>query len=216
MSAAAEEDRLSALLRRVEAAEQRVAKLEEQASDPVQRVKTDLRRCKVFSAQFRTMPSTYYDLSLDQRACLLNCTMAQLCKSIIFENTAHDATVVDPVTNPKFVCVITQYIAKINTLALRTLMHEMRSPDLRLSKNKFNFRLAADSDSLALSGFAHNAVSPFGLLQHVPVIVCRQCTLVRPCILYLGGGHADVKLAIPAADLVRAKNAVVGDVTEAR
>jgi hypothetical protein len=108
----AEEDRISALLRRVEGAEVRVAKMEEQASDPIQRVKADLRKCKVFSAQFSTMPPHYYDLSLEERAVLLKCTVPQLCKSIIFENTAYDATVVDPATNPRFICVITQYIGE--------------------------------------------------------------------------------------------------------
>jgi hypothetical protein len=102
-------DRLSSLLARIEAAEVRLNALEEERNDPVQRVKAALMEKRIFATKFATVQPDYYDLTLEQRAQLLGCTVPQLCKSIIFENTMHDPSVVDPITNSKYYCVITQY-----------------------------------------------------------------------------------------------------------
>lgn len=85
-----------------------------------------------------------------------------------------------------------------------------------MSKKKFHFQLANDEDSLLLSGFGHNAISPVGLLQDIPVVICRRCLAVKNGIIYLGGGKVDVKLAVPVVDLIRGTNAIVGDITEER
>jgi prolyl-tRNA editing enzyme YbaK/EbsC (Cys-tRNA(Pro) deacylase) len=101
-------------------------------------------------------------------------------------------------------------------MTLRTLVHEFLPIDKRLAKKKFHFQLANDEDSLALSGFGHNAISPVGLLQNLPVIMCSRCAALNPPIIFLGGGHVDVKLALPVQDLVAATNAIVGEITEER
>jgi hypothetical protein len=101
--------RLSNLLARIEDAEARLKVLEEARNDPVQRVKAALMEKRIYATKFVTVQPDYYDLTLEQRAELLGCTVPQLCKSIIFENTMHDPSVVDPITNSKYYCVITQY-----------------------------------------------------------------------------------------------------------
>lgn len=107
-----EDERLNALIGRIAAAECRLDALEQKYQDPVERVKRALLAMKIFSAKFETVHSAYYDLSLEQRAELLQCSVPQLCKSIIFENKEHDPTVVDSYSNSKYYCVITQYTGK--------------------------------------------------------------------------------------------------------
>jgi hypothetical protein len=107
-------DPIKSLLSRIEAAEVKLIALEAKANDPVERVKRELARKSVYSARFYTVPSHYYDLSLDERAELLSCSVPQLCKSIIFENTMHDPSIVDPLANSKYYCVITQYKGRQN------------------------------------------------------------------------------------------------------
>lgn len=111
--ARSEEQRLSSLLDRIAAAERNLNDLEEKFNDPVERVKRSLLSKKIYSAKFDTVHSAYYDLTLEQRAELLSCTVPQLCKSIIFENKEHDPSVVDSYSNSKYYCVITQYTGKL-------------------------------------------------------------------------------------------------------
>ena len=48
----------------------------------------------------------------------------------------------------------------------------MKPAESQLSKKKFNFQLADEQTSFELSGFKHNAVTPIGMRQPVPVGVC--------------------------------------------
>jgi len=100
--------------------------------------------------------------------------------------------------------------------SLRTLVHELRKPEDRLSKKKFHFQLADDQASFELSGFGHNAISPIGLKRDIPIIVCNRILGLNPPVIFLGGGEVDVKLALPVSDLVRGTAAIVGDITEER
>ena len=102
------------LWKRIEAAEARLQKLEEARKqiDPVDRVKMDLLQRGVYTASFITVQSDYYDLTLEQRAALLHGQVPQLCKSIVFENTACDHFDTSDPTNSRYYCVIIQYIGK--------------------------------------------------------------------------------------------------------
>ena len=108
------------------------------------------------------------------------------------------------------------FVGKINTLYLRNLIHELRPVEQRISKKKFHFQLASDEDNDRLSGFEHNAIAPFGLRQPIPMIICDHCVSCNEPILFLGGGKVDVKLALPTSDLIRATNAIVGHISDAR
>lgn len=99
---------------------------------------------------------------------------------------------------------------------LRNLIHELRPVETRISKKKFHFQLASEEDNNRLSGFEHNAIAPFGLLQSIPMIICDRCVACNEPILYLGGGKIDVKLALPVGDLIRATGAIVGHISDAR
>lgn len=108
------------------------------------------------------------------------------------------------------------HAAKINVMSLRTLIHELRPAEERLPKKRFHFQLASDADNDRLSGYKHNAVTPFALRVPLPVVICKRCLTAEPPILYLGGGKTNVKLSIPVADLIAATDAIVGEVTDPR
>lgn len=100
---------------------------------------------------------------------------------------------------------------------LRNFVHSLRPATSRLSKNSFNFQLASEEQSFELSGFGHNAISPYGMkVCNIPVIICQRCTEVQPPLLYLGGGKVDVKLLVSVNDILRSLNAMTGLITDPR
>mmetsp|Transcript_28939 Transcript_28939/g.39754 ORF Transcript_28939/g.39754 Transcript_28939/m.39754 type:complete len:223 (+) Transcript_28939:21-689(+) len=210
---------MNSLLSRIAAAESRLVEIESKTGKKtkVDDVKQDLFKLRILSARFQRVPDNYYQLNLSERANILNCNISQLCKSIVFVNTAHCAdSNHDDITNSLYYLVIVQYIAKINTNYLRTLVHEFREKSQRLSKKKFHFQLAPNEISEKLTGFGHNAICPFGLSTPMPIILCRRCTQVSPSLLVLGGGEIDMKLIIPLSDILRTERVIVGDISDLR
>jgi prolyl-tRNA editing enzyme YbaK/EbsC (Cys-tRNA(Pro) deacylase) len=65
--------------------------------------------------------------------------------------------------------------------------------------------------SFALTGYDHNAVTPFDMPRDVPVIVSKALTDLSPPSVWLGGGEVDLKLRLPVDELVEALNATVVD-----
>lgn len=109
--------RMHALLTRIAAAEKRLESLEQKRgsmtsggdADVLRRVKTDLRSRGILSAKFVTVPKDYYDRPLEDRAKLLHCNTPQMCKTIVFENTAFTEDGSGDKTNSRYYCVIVQY-----------------------------------------------------------------------------------------------------------
>lgn len=203
---------------RIANAELRLEALEASVNDPVSRVKRDLARRKVFSSSFVQVPADYYSKSLMERAIYLqyNATVPQLCKSIIFQNTNWVEDVTGDPTNSEFYMVIVQYQAKLDTELLVDLIYSLRPPERRLPRKRFHFRLANEADNDRLSGFTHNAISPFGMLENIPIVICKNVVDVQPSYIFMGGGKVDLKLGISVADFLRSTNAKVGRVSNLR
>jgi len=196
---------------RIAALEKAVSNLEDKI--PVERVVGELRRMKrdmslCLSTRVVSVPTNYYNLPLSERARLLSCSPKQLCKALLFEDTASAATSVS-----KFFLVIVQYVG-INVYNVLMLNHIIRfithilhasakvSPD-KLKDVVWRFqkscsgnaqhaaphlRVADEADSDRLTGFKHNAVSPFGLRTQFPVILAKACAGVTSSYIYLGAG----------------------------
>lgn len=88
-------DRLCSLEERIRVVEEKIKKLElsctsshqsttincsNDVSDSVARVKSDLVNRHIFSCRFVRVAQNYYELTLQERATLLNCQTNQLCK----------------------------------------------------------------------------------------------------------------------------------------
>ncbi|KAF0690266.1 Aste57867_18340 [Aphanomyces stellatus] len=198
---------LQAVEQRVEALEVRLRGMES-----VSRAVEDLRERQVYSAKLHRAPHNYYEWTLAERAKFLNCTVAQLCKSIIMENVAWKD---DMHHVPRFVCVIVQYKAKINSDKVAKLVRDAGANGVqKISRKQVNFQHAPPDISAQLTGFEFNGVSPFGMLTPLPTIVSTPI-LDLPYI-WLGGGAHDVKLKVAVSQCVQALAAISGDVSEAR
>ena len=69
----------------------------------------------------------------------------------------------------RYYLVIVQYVSKLDTELLRSLVRDLKPKEEQLSKKKFNFQLADEKTSFELSGYSHNAVTPVGMRHPVPV-----------------------------------------------
>lgn len=208
--------RFHALLNGIDALDTKVKALEESEEVTVARVKISLLHKNIYAATLRKVPTDYYDWNLMKRAEFLGCDPAHLCKTIIFKNTMCEHNNCDNIFDSKYVCVVVQYCAKIAVDKLRDFIHKLPPPEKRLAKKKINFQLAEEETSLKLSGFIHNAVTPFGMHTKMPVIICKACTFLTPAFVWLGGGAVDVKLGITVSDMVSAANALIADISDPR
>ncbi|KNE62576.1 rho guanine nucleotide exchange factor [Allomyces macrogynus ATCC 38327] len=152
----------------------------------------------------------YYHWTLARRMCRLNApTRAHLCKSIIMENTRCPHNSIDDPAFSKYYCVIVQYTAKLNTQKLFNFGRDLKQRSI--SKKNYNFRLVDPEISEQLTGYGTGGVSPFGMKSNVPIILAEAITKLDPPVFWLGAGHIDWKVAVPASDFVATTGCYVTD-----
>lgn len=110
----------------LESIENRICALEAEKYGPLERVKADLFRKKVFSQSIIRVPSDYYSKPIQYRADLLKSSTSQLCKSIVLINTVCQHDNVDDPTDSKYYCVLIQYNQKLNSEKMKDFIHKMR------------------------------------------------------------------------------------------
>ena len=67
---------------------------------------------------------------------------------------------------------------------------------------------------IRLTGFGNNAVSPFGMLERVPIIVTESISRLDPPVLFLGAGDVDWKVCTPLRVLINELDASIIDLSE--
>ena len=216
------------------------------ALECIKRVKQRLLKLNILSkCRFIKVPPEYYDLTMEQRAkCLHPCKVNQMCKSIVFENklwrydnndnnNSNSNNIIDKSkdknnytleeslsdrTNSRYYLLVVQYNAKFSTADLEDTIRNLRPEETRLARKRFNFQLANNGEEL--TGFRHNAVCPFGIVNEdkyqIPVFISKACLEASNAYIYMGGGAVDVKLGIPLNTFIKATNAGVADVSQAR
>ena len=100
----------------------------------------------------RTLQTNYYELNYTERKQILGAASeAHLCKSIIMENTHFEESIQDPYY-PKYICVIIQFITKINSEKVMRLVKNIQNEKskVKLGRNKFHFRLVDEKVKLLL------------------------------------------------------------------
>jgi prolyl-tRNA editing enzyme YbaK/EbsC (Cys-tRNA(Pro) deacylase) len=187
---------------------------------------------KLYSAKFKWVPHHYYSLTLKQRADILGAySTRQLCKSMLMENKAFDPTLfrddadfkashpwnMNPLYS-QFYLVILQYGAAISVKKLQSEVRALMPASKRLEPSKFEFRVASEHDNDRLTGFLHNAVTPFGMTETVPIIIAKAIVgdpeMSR--FIWMGGGHVHLKIGVAATEFLDAMKPLVLDVTEPR
>ena len=214
--------RIEALSRSLDESLQRLEKLEQGLSTPLEadssgyswtrrplqrvddprgtakRLGDELESMGVREYAFVRAPKEYYDRDLDFRRQVLNApTIDHLCKSIVMENTKVDGS--DP-SVVKYWLVIVQYNARLSNEALRAFVLEHHKG--ALPKSKVNMRLVAEGKSNDMTGFTKNAVTPIGMKNRLPIVLAKEIADLHE--FWLGGGEVDLKVGLPVDDFVRA------------
>lgn len=175
----------------------------------------------ISSVSWKWVPENYYSLTLQQRAGILKAhSTNQLCKSMLMENRAPNAPKdCGDRTNARFYLVVVQYDATINTKKLESEIRGLRSVQSgkRLDKSDFEFRMAGEDDNDRVTGYSHNSVTPFGLLDSsVPIVLSKSILDVSPAFMWMGGGHVHLKLGMAVREFVQALDALVLDASDFR
>jgi len=173
------------------------------------------------SVSWKWVPENYYSLTLKERSRILNAQSTnQLCKSMLMENRASNSPkdCFDR-TNARFYLVVVQYDATINTKKLESEIRGLKSIESgkRLEKSDFEFRMASEEDNDRVTGYAHNSVTPFGLMDSsVPIVLSKSILEASPSFIWMGGGHVHLKLGVAISEFVQAMDALVLDVSDSR
>jgi prolyl-tRNA editing enzyme YbaK/EbsC (Cys-tRNA(Pro) deacylase) len=177
-------DRIAALERAVQAIEEKTAHA--RVIGEIKRTKRDKNLCH--TSRIVNVPENYYSLPLYERAKILSCSPPQLCKALLFEDSA-----APPSSPNKFYLVIVQYVAKVSPEKLKEVVWRMlKSSSGNIHHAAPHLRVADAADSDNLTGFKHNAVSPFGLRKEFPVIIAKACVDVAFGYIYLGAGKYEI------------------------
>jgi len=199
--------------------EARVTKLEQTRfqsytiDDCIRRARLDVERKELYSSVWKWVPPDYYDWPLEQRAECLGAKSTQLlCKSLLMENKHSDGT--DPRTHPKFVLVVIQYEATLDVRKLANAIRSLKPVNERLDYSQFDFRVADAADNDRLTGYSFNSVTPFGLIEMVPIILSEA--VVPYLFFWMGGGNVHLKLGMAVSDFRKATKAMVADISQPR
>lgn len=152
----------------------------------------------------------YYSRSLQERQNILAATSTQqLCKSMVMENTKA------PASAQRFYLVIVQYVSAIQAELLKKYVLSVAVAEGRtLTRSQCNMRLASEADSERLTGYVHNAVSPVGLHQQLPLILAAE--IAELSYMWLGGGEPDLKLGMSVPNFITAYQPAIVDCSNQR
>ncbi|KAI9323151.1 YbaK/aminoacyl-tRNA synthetase-associated domain-containing protein [Dichotomocladium elegans] len=153
----------------------------------------------------------YYDWPLRQRALrVLAPSEAHMCKSVVMVNQGYsDQFGLSDDVYPKYICVLTQYIAPVNTNKLTAYFRSLiEKPP---GKKFYNFRLAKAEVSFELTGFHTGGVCPIGMNTPIPVVLAESITKLEPPVMCMGAGHIDWKLSLPVKDFIDATRCLIID-----
>ncbi|CAA3028548.1 uncharacterized protein LOC111398439 isoform X2 [Olea europaea subsp. europaea] len=141
------------------------------------RLSAILRSNGVKDFSFKRVPSDYYTWTLEARRDVLDAaSIHHLCKSIVL------------------------YTARFNAEAVKNFLYALN--DGKISKKKFNMRLAPEETSVKLTGYEHNGVTCIGMKTDIPVILDEAIVKLIPDFFWLGGGELDLKLGIKTSEFI--------------
>jgi len=124
-------------------------------------------------------------------------------------------------TYSQYYLLILQYEATINAVKLVSELRGLRPLHSRIDSKKFELRVASSQINDEITGYSHNAVSPFGMKNssNVTIVVAKSIfdgNGDNGGFIWLGGGHESLKLGVAADEVVLSLHALVLDFTEPR
>ncbi|KAI3468928.1 hypothetical protein Pfo_025591 [Paulownia fortunei] len=167
------------------------------------RLSAILRANAVRNFSFKPVPSDYYDWTFEARRDILGAaSIHHLCKSIVLVNTQAPPNVTDCSNRnySKYYVVVVQYTARFNAETVKNFLYTLNNG--KISKKKFNMRLAPEETSVKLTGYEHNGVTCIGMKTDIPVILDEAIVKLNPDFFWLGGGEIDLKLGIRTSEFI--------------
>lgn len=211
---------VATLLQRVEALEKKRFACPHDdvvVDEQMRRARLAVEEKGLYNANWKWVAKDYYSWPLAKRAKVLGApTTHCLCKSLLMENrkAPHlDDVKADP-TNPRFVLVMIQYEATLDTKKLVNAIRALRPVADRLGPGDFDIQIASEEDNARITGYNNNAVVPFGLLRPVPIFLSAPIAPLR--FFWMGGGHIHLKLRMTVDDFCKSLKAVVADISQPR
>ena len=184
----------------------------------VARVETICQSINLLPVRFHVTASNYYELSLEERAKLLDAqSIHQLCKCLLMKNTkwrAHPE--LSPRENPQFIIVMIQFTARLHNdkLGKAVYTHLSKSSKLIRKHKDFNWRLASSDENDTLTGYSHNAVCPIGLADSsLPIVMSDRIAALPQNECWLGAGHQQAKMCVDVKRFIECMNVVVADIS---
>lgn len=165
-------------------------------------------------------PEDYYDRKLSMRPAMLgNCrSVANLCRSIVLENTRAPQDATNPLFSRYYLIVI-QYIRKFSSSkfhsAMRRLAKESSDGYLNsLTKNDYTWRFCEEDEAVALTGAPHNGMGPIGMSTGIPLVL--DANILKAIEnMWVGGMHPLVKLRICCTEFKDLLTPLILDCTDA-
>lgn len=166
------------------------------------------------SCNWKWVPPTYYDWSLEQRAKVLKARSTHmLCKSLLLENKKVTTEAADE-TNPKFLLVVIQYETTLDVKKLTTSVRKLRPVTDRLGESNYDFQVASAEDNDRITGYKFNSVTPFGLKEKVMIVLSSE--ILPYSYFWMGGGHIHLKLGMSVSEFQKLGNVKVMELSEPR
>ena len=210
---------LDDLLARVRILEEKAHGLTDSSSTTqIEGVDENMRRARtatfqLYSARWKWVPSNYYEQSLESRAKILNDSpVSSLCKSLVMENRKLSGAC----SRFRFVLIVIPYAAALDTQKLSQVIRSQYS-NVKERPTQFDWRIADEVDNARLTGYSHNAVTPFGVLEQASLpIVLAETIVTSNKFMWMGGGHIHLKLGCSVSEFRSVLQPIVGDVSNPR
>jgi prolyl-tRNA editing enzyme YbaK/EbsC (Cys-tRNA(Pro) deacylase) len=186
--------------------------------EEVLRARNAVFKERIYSSVFKWVPEDYYSFPLSKRAGILGAhSTFQLCKSMLMENKSFDESQSNG-TYSRFYLVLLQYETSINNKKLQSEVRALRPVADRLDNSNYDFRVASEEDNARLTGYSHNAVTPFGMLEDIPIILSKAIIEDSPMnqFIWMGGGHIHCKVGMAVSDFIHVKKPFIMDLTDKR
>lgn len=171
-----------------------------EVDDQMRRARASVESLGLYSATWTWVPDRYYTWPLEQRAAHLRSpTTSRLCKSLLLENKKVTNETFDVETHPRFVLVVLQYDAELSTDLLTRSIRRLRPVgEGRLDPSQFDWRVADPADNDRITGYKFNSVTPFGLLEPVPIVLSDSVSELG--YFWMGGGHGECRMCLACAE----------------
>ena len=118
----------------------------------------------------------------------------------------------------RFCLVVVQYNAEIDAKKLQSEIHAYTCHFTSLDPPQFDLRLVSEKDNARITGYSHNAVTPFGLLEKIPVILAKAIVtnMDMTQFIWMGDGHIHLKVGVAVKEFINFTKSMVLDVTNVK